>query len=168
MHPLSTVSMPGTRSEHPLKRTRSALHPCQAHARSALYPCQAHGKNTRSSAPAQHCIHARHMVRTPAQVHPLSTVSMPGTRSEHPLKRTRSALHPCQAHARSALYPCQAHGKNTRSSAPAQHCIHARHMVRTPAQVHPLNRKKAQNTFFVISSETKKKAGFELRCWPID
>ena len=51
----------------PFKRTRSALHPCQAN-----------GKNTRSSAPAQHCIHARHMVRTPVQVHPLSTASMPG------------------------------------------------------------------------------------------
>ena len=139
---LSTVSMPGTWSENPLKRTCSALCPCQAHgkstrpsapaqhciharqhslklplkrARSALYPCQAHGQNTRSSAPAQHCVHARHMVRAPAQVHPLSTVSMPGA----PLK------------CRSALYPRQAHGKNTRSSAPTQH----RHMVRTPAQL---------------------------------
>ena len=129
VHPLSTVcAWHGYPLKLPLKRTRSAL-----------YPRQAHGKNTRSSAPAQHCVHARHMVRTPVQ---LSTVSMPGTWSEHPLKlplKRRSALYPRQAHGKKALYPCQAHrkhGKNTRST---QHCIHARHMVRTPAQSHLLS-----------------------------
>ena len=35
------------------------------------------GKHTRSSAPAQHCTHPCQMVSTPAQVRPLSTVSMP-------------------------------------------------------------------------------------------
>ena len=125
----------------------SALHPCQAygkntpssapaqhciHARhmvttpasTASMPgkCQAYGNNTRPSALAQHCIHARQMVRTPARARPLNTVSMPGKWYEHPLKRTRSALHPCQAN-----------GKRTRSNAPTQHCMHARHMMKTPA-----------------------------------
>ena len=75
--------------------TRSALHHARQMgkhplgcARSALYPCQANGKNTRSSLPAQRCIHARQMIRTPAalspcqanatRVHLLTTVSMPG------------------------------------------------------------------------------------------
>ena len=93
-----------------------------------MYPCQPNGKNTRSSALAQHCIHANQMVRTPVQVHSLSTVSMPAKWSEHPCKCTRSAL-----------YPCQPNGKNTRSSALAQHCIHASQMVRTPVQVHSLS-----------------------------
>ena len=111
MHPLSTVPMPCKWQEHPLQCTRSEL-----------YPCQANGKNTRTSAPAQHCIHARQMVRTPARA-------------------PRSALCPCQANGknarpRSALYPCQANGTNTRLSALAQHCIHARQMVRTPARAH--------------------------------
>ena len=70
-------------------------------------PAEAHlpggdGKHTRSSAPAQHCIHAREicsalhprmrvggMASTPAQVHPLSTVS--GEWQAHPLKCTESA-----------------------------------------------------------------------------
>ena len=36
-----------------------------------------HDRHARSSAPAHHCIHASQMVRTPVQVHPRSTASMP-------------------------------------------------------------------------------------------
>ena len=114
VHPLSTVSMAAKWEAHPLKRTRSAL-----------YPCLPNGKHTRSSAPAQHCTHACQMVSTPVQVHPLSTVSMAAKWEAHPLKRTRSAL-----------YPCLPNGKHTRSSAPAQHCIHGCQMGSTPAHAH--------------------------------
>ena len=96
------------------------------------------GKHTRSSAPAQHCIHTRErathaveggvgggMVSTPAQVHPLSTASTHAKAEAH-FPRTRKR-------------------KRTCSSAPAQHCIHAcggggggGEMVSTPAQAHPL------------------------------
>ena len=68
------------------------------------------------------------MVRTPVQVHLLSTVSMPAKWYERPFKCTRSAL-----------YPCQPNGKNTPSSALAQRCIHANQMVRTSVQVHSLS-----------------------------
>ena len=136
VHSLSAVSMPAKWSEHPCMCTRSAL-----------YPCQRNGTNTRSSALAQHCIHASQMVRlpvqvhllstcihasqmvrTPVHVHSLSTVSMPAKWSEHPCMCTRSAL-----------YPCQPNGKNNRASALAQHCIHASQMVRTPVQAHSLS-----------------------------
>ena len=139
LHPLSTVSMPGT------LRTPAQVHPLSV-------------VSMPSSAPAQHCVHDKaqvhplttlsmpgtHIVRTPAQARPLSAVCMPGTWSEHPLKCARSALYPCQAHGKntrssSLKTACQAHGKNTRSSAPALHCIHARHTVRTPVQVRPLS-----------------------------
>ena len=130
-HSLSTVSLPAKWSEHPFKCNRLPAkwseHPCKC-TRSALFPCQPNGKNTRSSALAQHCIHANQMVRTPVQAHSLSTVSMPAKWSEHPCKCTHSPL-----------YPCQPNGKNTRASALAQHCIHASQMVRTPVQAHSLS-----------------------------
>ena len=71
----------------------------------------ANGKHTRSRAPAQHCTHASQMVSTPAQVHPLSTVSLPGN-SRHTSSRAPSqhCIHP------------------------AQHCINASQMVSTPGQ----------------------------------
>ena len=105
--------MPAKWEAHPLKCTRSAR-----------YPCLPNAKHTRSSAPAEHCIHACQMVGAPVQVHPLSTVKF----FSHPFKCTRSAL-----------YPCLPNGKHTRSSAPAQHCIHACQMVSAPVQVHPLS-----------------------------
>ena len=55
---------------------RSALNKCTL---TALHACLAHDKHTRSSAPAQHCVHAWHMISTPAQVRPRSTAYMPGT-----------------------------------------------------------------------------------------
>ena len=151
-HPLSTAHMPA--KWYPFTRTRSALHTCQAN-----------GKNTRSRAPAQQCTHAWQMVRTPVHAHPLSTAHMPGKWYEHPLTRTRSALHTCLpnrkntrprapaqhcTHARQMvrtpahahplrLQTCQANGKNTRSRAPSQHCTHVCQMVRTPVHAHPLS-----------------------------
>ena len=121
VHSLSIVSMPAKWSEHPCKcvaqhcnhGSQMVRTPVQVHSLSTV--SMSNGKNTRSSGVAQHCIHASQMVRTPVQVHSLSTVSMPAKWSEHPFKRTRSAL-----------YPCQPNGKNTRSSALAQHCIHAK------------------------------------------
>ena len=117
VHPLSSAHMPGTWKAHPLKRTCSALHTCLAH-----------GKRTRSGAPAQHCAHAWHMARAPAQVHPLSTAHMSGTWSAHPLKRTRSAMHTCLAHV-STPAPVRrlAHGKQPAQARPL--CTHAWHMV---------------------------------------
>ena len=120
--------------------------------RSALYPCLPNGKHTRSSAPAQHCIHACQMVSTPVQVHAFQMVSTPAQAhqlmpAKCPLKCTRSALYPClpngkhtaEVHALSIVAmagaPAQAHP--LRSSAPAQHCIHACQMVSTPAHAHP-------------------------------
>ena len=140
VHLLSTVSMPAKWSEQPFKCTRSALYPCQPSGNNT----RSNGKNTRSSALAQHCIHASQMERTPVQVHSLSTVSMPAKWSEHPCKCTRSALYPCQPNGKntrsSALgQHCQPNGKNTRSSALAQHCILASQMVGTPVEVHSLS-----------------------------
>ena len=83
------------------------------------------------------------MVRTPAQVHSLSTACQAhgkNTSSSAPASHCIPDRHMVRTpfkRTRVALYPCQAHGKNTRSSAPAQHCVHARHMVRTPAQRAP-------------------------------
>ena len=79
--------------------------PVQAHPRSAVsLPAKWEDKG-------QHCIHASQLVRTPVQAHPRGAVSLPAKWED---KCTRTAL-----------YPCQPNGKNTRSSAPAQHCIHA-------------------------------------------
>ena len=97
---------------------------------------QPNGQNTCPSARAQHCINASRMARTPIQVHPRSTVSMPAKWQERPFKRrTRTALHPCQPN-----------GKKTGPGAHAQHCIHASQMVRTRSRA-PAHRCIPENLF---------------------
>ena len=76
----------------------------------------------------QDCIHASQMVRTPAQVHPLSTAS---THAEWQAGGVGGGV--------------GGDGKHTRSSAFAQHCIHACHLISTPAQVHSLSTAPAQH-----------------------
>ena len=91
------------------------------------------------------------LASTPAQVHPLrtvSTASKPTNWKAHPFKCTCSELCPSPptgnwyAHpfkcTRSELYPSPPTGERTRSSAPAQNCIQAHQLVSAPAQVHPL------------------------------
>ena len=87
---------------------------------------QANGKHTRSRAPAPHCIHASQMVSTPAQVHPLSTVSMPGN-GKHASSRApcQHCIHASQMVSTPAPVSIPANGKQPRSSAPSHHCIHA-------------------------------------------
>ena len=107
-------------------RTHAQVHPLSAE------PRLPNGKNTRSSAP---CIHACQLVRTPAQVRPLSAAyacQMVRTHAQvHP------ALYPRLVRTPPAHYACQM--VRTPASAPAQRCIHACQMVRTPAQVRPLS-----------------------------
>ena len=112
-----TPAQVNPRSSAPAQRCMHASHPRSG----AFAPAQRsmHASHLRSSAPAQHCIYASQMVKTPVEVHPLGTVSMPAKWSKPPLKCTRSAL-----------YSCQPNGKNPRSS---QHCMHACQMVGTHA-----------------------------------
>ena len=102
----SIVPMPGTWYAHAPTRVISAL-----------YPGLAHNKRTHPRASSQHCIHAWHMVRTPAHARHLSAHAL------------ISALYPCLPHGkhtrpvrRLSMYPCLAHGKRTRPRAPSQHC----------------------------------------------
>ena len=89
---------------------------------------QANGKHARS---------ALYLVSTPAQVHPLSTVSMPGN-GKHTSSRvpTQHRIHASQM----ASTPAQVHPLSTVSmpgngnTPPSQHCIHASQMVSTPGQ----------------------------------
>ena len=123
VHPLrtvSTVSKPTNWQAHPFNRSRSEL-----------YPSPPTGKHTRSIAPAQNCIQAHQLVSTPAQVHPLRTVSKPThTRSSAPAQnRIQAGKH---TRSRSELHPSPPTGKHTRSSTPAHQ------LASTPAQVHPL------------------------------
>ena len=92
-----------------------------------LYLSPPHRKHTRSSSPSQNCIQARQLASTPAQVHPLRTVSKPTNCQPHPFKCTRSEL-----------YASPPTGKQTRSSAPAQNCIQFQQLVSTPVQLRPL------------------------------
>ena len=121
VHGLGGVGGDGKHTRSSAPRTRKRKRTCSsAPAQHCIHACGGSGwvgKHTRSSAPAQHCIHARERGSAPAQAHPLSTASTHaagGGWQAHPLKCTRSALHP-RTRKR----------KRTCSSAPAQHCIHA-------------------------------------------
>ena len=118
------------------------------------------GKHTRSSAPAQHCIHAHERGSAPAQahplstshawgrvgkhtaqVHPLSTASTHAKEEAHLLKRTRSALHACRggggwggAGAGVVSTPAQVHPLSTAST----HAKEEAHLLkRTRSALHP-------------------------------
>ena len=146
---LSIVSMPGTWLAHPPTRLISAL-----------YPRLAHDKHTRPGASSQHCIHAWHMVSTPAHARHLSVVSMPGTwyaSSQHCIHACHMVSTPARARHLStgpwlarqappptrvisaALYPCLPHGKHTRPRASSQHCRHAWQMISTPTHARHLS-----------------------------
>ena len=90
-------------------------------------------KHTRSSARAQQCTHACHLISTPAQVRPLSSVSTPATKHicSAVYARASSVSTPAtrsSAPAQQTLPP----NKHTRSSAPAQQCIDTCRLISTP------------------------------------
>ena len=85
----------------PFKRTRSALHTCQANGKHTCSSatCQALGTHHPSSASAQFRAHARHMVSTRLQAHPLSPAHLPGSLkcSQHCAHATNMRSTPVQA-----------------------------------------------------------------------